>query len=309
MSQSIYHKKVTCAYLYTITKYGYPPDICGTLQHIDEMASLGFRSIELEGIGGDNIRYLHQHAAEIKARLITRDCALPVLCLVLPQLSSADFSKHAQALELFEMGCEIALVLGAKAVLDNGPLLPLAYEDNAPIMRHYSDDHLAGLGLPAGFIWENYWEQLTKTYRTACEIAAKYSLQYHLHPCEGSLITGTESFINFADAVGKDNLMFNLDTANQFYFRDNLMLSLLRLSNRISYIHISDNRGHKVEHLVPGDGEINWDSFFTALQQINFKGNFGIDVGGDETDITDMETAYSRSAKWLDEKLKHYSLY
>src|SRR6187402_793327 len=109
MSLPIYHKRITCAYLYTITKYGYPPDICGTLQHIDEMAALGFRSIELEGIGGKNIRYLHQHASEIKDRILARGCELPVLCLVLPQLGSADFSKHAQALELFEMGCEVAL--------------------------------------------------------------------------------------------------------------------------------------------------------------------------------------------------------
>ncbi len=308
MSHSRYHKKITCAYLYTISKYGYPPDIRQTLRHIDEMADLGFTSIELEGIGEDNILYLQQHAAEIKNRISSRGLELPVLCLVLPQLSSADFSKHAHALELFEIGCALARELGAKAVLDNGPLLPLAYEDNAPIMRHYSEDHLASLGLPTDFLWVSYWEHLTHTYRRACEIAAKYELVYHLHPCEGSLITGTDSFINFANAVDSPHLMFNLDTANQYYFRDNLMLSLLRLSHRISYIHVSDNRGQKVEHQVPGDGEINWDSFFTALQEIKFSGNFAIDVGGDETGISDMEKAYTRSAQWLEEKLKHYSL-
>ncbi len=174
------------------------------------------------------------------------------------------------------MGCEVAKNIGAAGVLDNGPLLPLEYPADAPILRHYSDEVLNHLTLPAGFVWDEYQQSLVNTFRKACDFAAKNQLIYHLHPCEGSLVTTADSFLNFATAVDRSNLFFNMDTANQFYFRDNLALSVLRLADRISYIHISDNGGNKVEHLAPADGNIYWDSFFEALRTVNFKGISGL---------------------------------
>ena len=115
--------RITCAYLYTISKYGYPPDLTDTRLHIKEMADLGFTSIELEGIGKDNIEYLFRNRREIAAILLDHACTLPVLCIVLPDLSSVDKTRRDAALELFEQGCETAQYLGAPAVLDNGPLL------------------------------------------------------------------------------------------------------------------------------------------------------------------------------------------
>lgn len=308
MSHHQYTDKITCAYLYPITRYGYPPDIRHTAAHIAEMAAMGFRSIELEGIGEENIRYLYQHHAAIAEKLGEYHCEVPVLCVVLPQLSSADPAKQSKALELFEMGCITAKALGAAAVLDNGPLLPLEYPAGAPIRRHYTEEHLLTMQLPAGFSWNDYWEQLTATYNKACSIAGRYNLTYQLHPCEGSLVTGTDSYINFSTAVNSHHLRFNLDTANQFYFKDNLPLSLVRLADKIDYIHISDNRGQRVEHLAPGNGKIHWDSFFSTLRDIRFKGKFAIDVGGAETGITDLKEAFLQSADWLNEQLERYSL-
>lgn len=304
----LFSPQVTCAYLYPITLYGYPPDIRDTVKHITEMAQMGFRSVELEGIGSANIQYLYHHHEAICEALVKHNCSLPVLCLVLPQLGAADSHRQAESLEWFEMGCEVARKLGAKGVLDNGPLLPLEYPADAPIRRHYSDEILNHLELPAGFVWEHYQNSLVNTFRKACDIAAKNQLIYHLHPCEGSLITTADSFLNFADAVDRDNLFFNMDTANQFYFRDNLPLSVLRLAEKISYIHISDNGGNKVEHLVPGQGNIYWNSFFEALSKINFRGDFGIDVGGAESGIKNMKEAYLHSAGWLEDNIKKYLL-
>ncbi len=269
---------------------------------------MGFSSIELEGIGSRNVEYLYKNKEKIAGALQEYGCSLPVLCIVLPQLSSSDPGKHSEALELFEAGCATAHYLGATGVLDNGPLLPLVYSGNAPIRRHYGESDLLNAGLPEAFIWGDYWHQLTSVYTQACDIAAKYGLQYQMHPCEGSLITGTDSFINFSQAVNCDNLKFNLDTANQYYFRDNLPLSVLRLADKINYIHISDNGGSRVEHLVPGTGLINWNSFFNALRQIGYKGHFALDVGGAETGIADIESAYNISALWLQDQMNRYSL-
>jgi len=308
MSMEPLSRRITCAYLYSITLYGYPPDIRKTVDHIREMADMGFRSVELEGIGDGNITYLYHHQDEIAEALQKYNCSIPVLCLVLPQLGSTDASKRRKSLELFEMGCKVARKLGAEGVLDNGPLLPFEYPADAPIQRHYTDEHLNQLQLPAGFEWRSFQQELSRTFSRACDIAADHQLAYHLHPCEGSLITSADSFINFANEVNKPNLFFNMDTANQFFFRDNLPLSVLRLAEKISYIHVSDNRGDRVEHLATGDGSIHWNNFFAALKAVNYQGSFGIDVGGAETGIDNIREAYLRSASWLQEQIEKYSL-
>ncbi len=306
MNRTRYSDQLTCAYLYPISKYGYPPDPKQTMSYIDEMCKLGFASIELEGIGFSNIEYLFTQRQAIASHVGESGCNVPVYCVVLPQLGSADAARRLQSLEFFEMGCETAKALGAKGVLDNGPLVPLEYPDNLPIMRHYSENAAASSGLPRGFDWDSYWDDLVTTFRKACQIAEKYGLSYHLHPCEGSLITGTDSFLNFSNAVNYHNLLFNLDTANQFYRKDNLILSVIRLAEKVNYIHISDNSGSRVEHLAPGDGQIQWTGFFEALQLTGFKGHLAIDVGGAETGITHLEEAYTRSAAWLQDKIDHY---
>ncbi|MFT3824655.1 MAG: sugar phosphate isomerase/epimerase [Chitinophagaceae bacterium] len=298
--------RITCAYLFTITKYGYPPDVQHTLRHIDEMADMGFVSIELEGIGETNIRFLSAHTSQVTDKLAQRNCHVPVFCVVLPGLGATDADTRNKSLELFRLGCKTARAFGAEGVLDNGPLLPLVYPPGMPVMRHYSSENLQ---LPAGFNWDKYHNDLVQTFRTACNIAAEYDLKYHLHPCEGSLVTTTDSFINFSHAVGCDNLMFNLDTANQFFMKDNLELSILRLIKQVSYIHISDNSGIRVEHTIPGNGKINWNNFFSTLQKAGFTGKLAIDVGGAETStIKDIEDAYHRSAVWLSQQINSYLL-
>ena len=131
------------------------------------------------------------------------------------------------------------------------------------------------------------------------DIAAKKNISYHLHPCHGALVNSTDAYLLFSEAVKRDNLKFNLDTANQYFLKDNLFLSLLRLRDHIDYIHISDNRGSRVEHLAVGEGTIHWERFLETLDRIDYKGIFGIDIGGAESDVPDMDQAYRSAAEWL----------
>ena len=43
---------------------------------------------------------------------------------------------------------------------------------------------------------------------------------------------------NFYNAVQRDNLRFNLDTANQFVLKDNLALSLRRLAGKLRHVGV-----------------------------------------------------------------------
>lgn len=303
-----YSPRILCAYLYTISRHGYPPPAGDTLKHMDAMKALGFQSIELEGIRESHLRQIHGMRAEIAEHKVLTGLSIPFFCIVLPGLSSQDAETRKKNLRLFDMGCQTAQTLGAAGVLDNAPLPPYVFAEDIPVTRHYEPEILQHAHLPRDLHWPTYWKAMVETYREACQIAASYQLTYHMHPCAGVLANTTDGFLYFADAVGADNLRFNLDTANQFFQRDNLYLSLVRLADRIDYIHISDNHGDKVAHLPPGVGAIDWSLFFEKLTEIRFKGFLGLDIGGAESPVDDLDDTYRRAAHWLESWLATSSI-
>jgi sugar phosphate isomerase/epimerase len=50
------------------------------------------------------------------------------------------------------------------------------------------------------------------------------------------------------------------------------------LAERIMTVHISDNNCTYDDHLMPGDGKINWQSFVEAMAQSGYKGEFMLEV-------------------------------
>lgn len=297
------NSRISCAYLYTISKYGYPPAAEDTLQYLEEFKALGFKSVELEGIREEHLNKVYEMKTDITEKINELDLEVPYFCAVLPGLSSTDKQEREHNLRLFEKGCEVASEFGSLGILDNAPLPPYQFPEDIPVVRHYHEDVILAAKFPENLTWEKYWDQLTGTYREACDIAAQYDLTYQMHPALGVLASTTDAFLHFYDAVGRDNLRFNFDTANQYFLKDNLQLSLRRLKDHIDYIHISDNSGQQVEHLAIGEGIIRWDDFFETLDVINFKGHFGIDIGGAESDVTDLDSAYKQAAKFIQAKL------
>jgi sugar phosphate isomerase/epimerase len=295
------HKDIVACYLYAITKHGYPPEASESIEHLKEFSALGFRCIEMEGIRELHLEGMFGMRDRIRSEADILGIDIPVFCVVLPGLSSPDRKERDRNLQLFDKGCEVAESLGATAVLDNAPLPPWQFPEGIPVTRHYDEEILAAASIPPGLEWSKYWDGLVETFRQACELAARRNLTYHLHPCYGALVNSTDAYLLFADDVKMNNLRFNLDTANQYFMKDNLFLSLIRLKDHVDYIHISDNRGDHVEHLSIGQGSIRWDRFLETLDLIDYNGLFGIDVGGAESDVSDLDAAYLDSATWLSE--------
>lgn len=295
----MFNPSIVCAYLYIISRYGYPPPAAETLLHLEEMKKLGFQSIELEGIREEHISDMYELRYTIRKKLDELQMQVPYFCAVLPGLTSLDKNVRRRNLILFEKGCEIARLFGAQGILDNAPLPPYQFPEDIPVARHYDEDIIGNAVFPNELTWDEFWEQMVGTYQELCTIAGRYDLTYQIHPAVGCVSANTDGFINFHKAVGRDNLRFNFDTANLFAIKENLMISLLRLGNYIDYIHLSDNSGNRIEHLVPGEGNIRWEFFFKTLHKIGFSGHIALDIGGEESAVDDIDIGYIRSAQWL----------
>ena len=131
-------------------------------------------------------------------------------------------------------------------------------------------------------------------------MAAEKGLTYQLHPSLGVLSGTSEGFLYFYEAVNRPNLKFTIDTANQFLMKENLSLALIRLADHVDYIHLSDNNGVRMEHLGPGKGKIRWDDFFQTLKKIKYTGYLGLDIGGAESAVDDLDGTYRTAIRWVE---------
>ena len=290
---------IVCTYLYTITKYGYPPAAEHTITHLEEMVALNFQSIELEGLRESHLRKIHGLVPRIQKKIERLNLRIPVFCTVLPHLSSTDLTVRDHQLDLFRLGCLTAHSLGARFILDNGPLPPYQFTSEIPVARHYEHELLSLASINPDFRWPFFWDTLVDTFQRVCDIAAEYELAYLVHPAFGVLAATPEAFLHFASAVDRDNLGYNFDTSNLIALKCNLSLALHQLAPHIKYIHLSDNRGIKNEHLEPGQGIINWKQFFQDLAQIKYDGPIGVDIGGDESELGNLDDAYRNTALFI----------
>lgn len=298
----MFDRQITCCYLFPITKYGYPPAAWHTIDYIKEMHMMGFSSIELEGIREEHLMTVYEMRFDIRKKMNELAIELPFFCAVLPGLSSLDEKIRNKNLLLFENGCETAKLFKSKGILDNGPLPPYIFPEDIPVLRHYDEESIQRAYFPENFSWKKFEDILVDTFRTLCDIAGKYGLTYQMHPAVGVLYSTTDGFLHFFDKVKRDNLRFNFDTANLFAMKENLSLSFLRIHEHVDYIHVSDNRGERVEHLAIGEGNINWKKFFEAINKTGFKGNMGIDIGGSESGVKNLNVAYVSAARFLEQE-------
>ena len=78
--------------------------------------------------------------------------------------------------------------------------------------------------------------------------------------------TGLEG-LAFLDEVNRPNAYLHLDTYHMNIEEDGMQKSVIAAGDRLGYVHIGEShRGYL------GSGNVDFDSFFAALKQINYKG-------------------------------------
>jgi sugar phosphate isomerase/epimerase len=207
-----------------------------------------------------------------------------------------DPAKRTYALELFELGTELAVSLGAKLVMTDSYEVPLEYVGETPGEDpiHYGKGYRVKVN--ASFNWDQVWENLVSVMRRCAEIAAYHGMRLALEMRLGEAVSNTDAFLRLYDAVNNPNLGVVFDTGHLNAQKEILPLSIEKLKDRIFLIHAADNDGRTNQHLALGDGTIDWATIFQALQKHGFDGYVALDIG----DCPDLEQAYLRSKKFLE---------
>lgn len=89
------------------------------------------------------------------------------------------------------------------------------------------------------------------------------------------LIECTEEVLDLIDEVGRDSLGVNLDVGHAAVYGEELSETIHRCAGDITGIHLEDivgGRRGKHYHRIPGEGDLDFEAVFDALDDIGYDG-------------------------------------
>ncbi|MBZ5595104.1 MAG: sugar phosphate isomerase/epimerase [Acidobacteriia bacterium] len=287
--------RISITYLYVIFQYGYPHTVRDVLRALPKIRKLGFRYLEMEGLGSAHLRSMYAHRKPVAAALA--DCGLHVhnFCVVDPALVSLDPARRSQALDRFRMGAELGAFFGSETLHLASYAPPVRYISARPYQlgskSGYKFANQTRVRIPADFAWQRVWDALVSSCRECAAIAAGYGKTVIMEPRVGEVICSVDSLLRLIEHVGRPNFQANFDTGHFSAQRENVALALAKLAGKFANIHISDNDPVNTDHLPIGDGSIDWVEFFRVLKTQKYAGYLGLDLGMSKT----LERDYQKS--------------
>lgn len=273
--------KIGITYLYVIVRYGYPHSVADVLRAFPQIRKLGFRFLEMEGLGPTHLAALNKSRQSLQAALTDNGLHVHNFCVVDPKLVALDPAERHKALDRFRLGTELAVSLGAETLHLASYAPPVRYIGAKPYQlgAKYKFGSRARVVIPRGFDWNRIWQALVESCQACSAIAAAYGRTVLMEPRVGEVVSSPDAMLRLIEHVGWPNFKANFDTGHFSAQRENIPLALEKLRGKFANIHISDNDPANVEHLPVGNGSIDWKEFFRVLKTMRYEGYLGLDLG------------------------------
>jgi sugar phosphate isomerase/epimerase len=288
--------RVGITYLYTIFRYGYPHSAEDALKSLGEVRKLGFRYLEMEGLGAAHLKAVSRARRRFRQELDSSGLHVHNFCVVDPALVSLNPRARARALDLFRQGAEVADYLGAETLHLASYAPPVRYVSAKPYQLaaggKYRFAGRTSIRIPAGFDWQRVWEALVLSCQACADLAGGKVVL--MEPRVGETICSVDSLLRLIADVGRPNFKANFDTGHFSAQRENVPLALMKLRGHFANIHISDNDPVNSEHLAIGDGSIDWHEFFRVLKIFGYDGYLGLDLGASRGLLKGYRTSVER---------------
>jgi len=296
--------KISCCWLYAITKYGYPPSLDDTFRVLKEMKALGFENVELEGVRRENLMAVYEQRQELKKFCDGEGLRVINFCPVLPGSVSLDRRERKESWDLFKRGIEIAKLFDCATIQGDSFTPPLKFRGDSPYKESISYGKHFTVEVDPKFQWRRQWDAMVESFSFFTREARKAKLRFCVEPRVGELLSNTDAILRMMDAVGDDNFGAVLDTAHLNAQKEILALSVEKLGKRIFYVHAADNDGLVNDHVATGRGSVDWDGVFQGLKKHKFSGYLAIDVGM----VPDIDVQYRESFEFLKAKAAQFRL-
>lgn len=270
--------KISCCWMYAIGKYGFPPCIEDMGKAISEMSELGFKYIELEGVGYDNLNSVVENKIFLKEQCEKSGVQLVNFAPLIPQVISMDRKEREKALRYFEMGVKTASFLGSPRVWIDSYNPPIQFLSGSSYVEDLTYGNQNWGRVDPGFSWKPFWDNFVGAIKECNEICKENGVELLIEPRVGEVTSNTEGLLRLFDAIPDDNLGAILDVAHQYAQKEILPVSIAKLGSKIRYVHIADNDGRDNHHYGIGNGTVDWEGVFTTLKAQGFDGFYAIDL-------------------------------
>jgi sugar phosphate isomerase/epimerase len=296
--------KISCCWLYAISKYGYPPSIPDTFKVLGEIKALGFENVELEGVRRDNLLAVYEARHELKKYCNNEGLRVINFCPVLPGSMSIERKEREESWDLFKRAIEIAKFFGTSTIQGDSFTPPLRFRGESPYKEGIGFGKHFAVKVDPQFSWGRQWDAMVESCTFMNGEAKKAGLRFCLEPRVGEMLSNTDAILRMIDAVGDDNFGAVLDTAHQNAQKEILALSVEKLGPKIFYVHAADNDGKVNDHMATGRGTVDWDGVFQGLKKHGFSGYIAVDVGM----VKDIDAQYRESREFLEKKAAQHAL-
>jgi len=270
--------KIVCAWMYAIGRYGFPPAIGDIDKALREMKEMGFRYVELEGIGYENLEQVVARRGELGRILAGEGLSVADFAVLLPEIISLEKTKREKAFAAFEKGVETAAFFGSPYVWIDSYFPPLGVKKGVVPTQALVYGQEFRVTVPDDFSWERFWESFVAAVMRANDIARSHGIGLLVEPRVGEVVSNSDALLRLIDRVGDDNFGVILDIGHQHAQKELIPLAIEKLGRRLKYVHIADNDGRDNRHFAPGQGNVDWEEVFRLLKRRGFDGYFAVDL-------------------------------
>lgn len=139
-------------------------------------------------------------------------------------------------------------------------------------------------------------------YQELADLCADRNCKLAVEPQPGLVVRSVEDMVKIIRICERPNLTCNVDIAHASITADDLSWAIFQLGERLVHIHVADVRNGTHEHLLPGQGEIDFDEVREILDSVGYDGPLVIDIprpSGDPKDVC-REALDAYRANWAD---------
>ncbi|MDD3655516.1 MAG: sugar phosphate isomerase/epimerase [Atribacterota bacterium] len=296
--------KISCCWMYAIGKYGFPPEINNMKKAIGEMAQMGFKYIELEGLGYENLKAVYDNRQILKEECLRNNVKVVNFAIIISQALSTDPDELKEGIKYFEMGVKTASYLGSERVWIDSYMPPVIIKEGKSYIENLDFGKQIYAKLLPDFTWKAFWEKYTKNIEKCNQICKDHGVELLIEPRVGEVLSNSDALLRIFNAVDDDNLGAILDIAHQYAQKEILPIAIAKLNEKIKYVHVADNDGRDNHHYVIGNGSVDWDEIFITLKSIGYNSYYAIDL----EKVPNLTNAFLKSKRILEEYAQKYDL-
>lgn len=203
------------------------------------------------------------------------------LCLENPDLNPLEMTPQRIAAILATMECHGLRLASISYHGVNDQLEDRRQRTYAAIER------LADLGAPVFIVASRreeparlpaQWDEAVGLYRELADLCAEQNCRLAIEPQPGLVIRNAEDLIRVIRACDHPNVGGNLDVAHAACTSDDLSWAVYQLGDRLAHLHVADVANGTHQHLVPGQGVIDFDDLRDILESVDYRGPVVIDI-------------------------------